>query len=217
MNKAALYASIAMLPVFAFAPLTMGAPESQPAAKLAKLDQPLGVSDTIPMFTVSDASSKDVHDLAKLLDNGPVVVTFFRGSWCPYCVGELNDLQKNLEDITSAGATVLAISPEKPSETADLIEQKKLGFLFGTDHENELATKLALSFELDATTVEKYKKYGIDVGESNGSDVWQLPIPATYIIDTDGTIAWSYVDENYRNRPDYKKVVKQLQKMQDDS
>ncbi len=216
MNKAALYASIAMLPVFAFAPLTSGGPESRPAAKLTKLAEPPKVNDTIPMFTIADASGEGVHDLAKLLENGPVVVTFFRGSWCPYCVGELNELQKNLEDITSAGATVLAISPEKPSETADLIEQKELGFLFGTDNENELATKLAISFELDATTVEKYKKYGIDVGESNDSNVWQLPVPATYIIDTDGTITWAFIDENYRNRADYKLVIKKLQQMQSD-
>ncbi|HCT46431.1 MAG TPA: alkyl hydroperoxide reductase, partial [Phycisphaerales bacterium] len=90
------------------------------------------------------------------------------------------------------------------------------GFLFGTDNENELATKLAISFELDATTVEKYKKYGIDVGESNDSNVWQLPVPATYIIDTDGTITWAFIDENYRNRADYKLVIKKLQQMQSD-
>jgi len=217
MNKSALYATIAMLPVFAFAPLTQAGPESLPASQLEKLQSPPKVGDSMPMFSIDDAGSEGTFDLAKLLEKGPVVITFFRGSWCPYCIGELSDVQKNLEDITSAGATVLAISPEKPSATADLTEQKKLGFLFGTDHDNELATKLALSFKLDAKTIAKYKQYGIDVPKSNDSKVWQLPIPATYIIDTDGTIAWSFVDEDYRNRPDYKKVVKQLQMMQSDN
>lgn len=217
MNKSALYATIAMLPVFAFAPLTQAGPESLPASQLEKLQSPPKVGDSMPMFSIDDAGSEGTLDLAKLLEKGPVVITFFRGSWCPYCIGELSDVQKNLEDITSAGATVLAISPEKPSATADLTEQKKLGFLFGTDHDNELATKLALSFKLDAKTIAKYKQYGIDVPKSNDSKVWQLPIPATYIVDTDGTIAWSFVDEDYRNRPDYKKVVKQLQMMQSDN
>ncbi len=216
MNKSALYASIAMLPVLAFAPLTNAGPESMPATKLEKLTEPLKVGDRVPMFSIDDAGSEGVHDLGKLLESGPVVVTFFRGSWCPYCVSELTDVQKRLEDITSAGATVLAISPEKPSATADLTEQKKLGFLFGTDHDNELATKLALSFKLDAKTIKSYKQYGIDLPKSNDSKVWQLPIPATYIIDTDGTIAWAFFDEDYSKRADYKKVVKQLQQMQQD-
>jgi len=216
MNKAALYASIAMLPVFAFSPLTQSAPESQPAAKLLKLDKAPQTGDPMPMFIVDDAASEVSHDLAKLLENGPVVVTFFRGSWCPYCVGELNSVQKKLGEITSTGATVLAISPEKPSKTADLIEQKKLGFLFGTDQNNELSTKLALSFKLDAKTIQRYKQYGIDVPESNDAKLWQLPIPATYIIDTNGSVVWSFVEEDYSKRPDYKKVVEKLQAMQQD-
>ncbi len=216
MNKSALYATIAMLPVYAFAPLTLAAPESMPANKLEKLQEPPKQGEPMPMFSIDDASSEGTLDLAKLLETGPVVVSFYRGSWCPYCVTELSDIQKHLEDITSAGATVLAISPEKPSATADLVEQKKLGFHFGTDQNNELATKLALSFKLDAKTIQRYKQYGIDLPKSNDSKVWQLPIPATYIIDTDGTIAWAFVDEDYSKRPDYTKVVKQLRAMQQD-
>lgn len=206
-----------MFPVFVLAPMTQSAPESVPTSKLEKRQTPPKQGDLMPMFLIDDAGSDGNHDLAKLLQSGPVVVTFFRGSWCPYCLGELTDVQKHLEDINSAGATVLAISPEKPSKTADLIEQKKLGFLFGTDHQNELATKLALSFKLDAKTIQKYKQYGIDLPKSNDSKVWQLPIPATYIIDTDGSIAWAFVDEDYSKRPDYETVVQQLQKMQHDN
>ncbi|CAN0600387.1 unnamed protein product, partial [Laminaria digitata] len=79
----------------------------------------------------------------------------------------------------------------------------------------ELATRLALSFKLDAKTIKRYKEYGIDLPKSNDSKVWQLPVPATYIIDTDGTITFAYVDEDYSKRADYKTVVKQLQAMQD--
>lgn len=216
MKKHALYATIAMLPVLAFAPLTAAGPEAKPVEKLQKLQTPPKAGDTMPMFLIDDASSDGDHDLAKLLEHGPVLITFFRGSWCPYCIGELSSVQKHLGDITSAGATVLAISPEKPSKTADLMKQKSLGFLFGTDDENALAKKLALSFELDAKTIERYKQYGIDLPEANDSQKWELPIPATYIIDTDGTIAWAFVDEDYSKRPDYALVVKKLRAMQQD-
>ena len=216
MNKAALYASIAMLPVLAFAPLSHAGPESVPANMLEKRSSPLEKGDTMPLFRIDDASGKDKHDLAKLLEDGPLVVTFYRGSWCPYCVSELTAIQRQLENITSTGTKVLAISPEKPKNTADLVEQKNLGFLFGTDKDNTLATKLALSFELTEKTVERYKGYGINLPESNDSDVWQLPIPATYIVDTDGTIVWAYVDEDYSKRADYIQVVKELRKLQQD-
>jgi peroxiredoxin len=214
MNKSALYASIALLPVLAYAPLTQAEPESISIENIEKLKAPPVQGDTLPLFRIADAASKGEHDLAKLLANGPVVITFYRGSWCPYCVTELSTVQKHLEDITSAGATVLAISPEKPSETADLVEQKELGFLFGTDRDNELATKLALSFKLDAKTIKLYRNYGIDLPESNDATVWELPIPATYIVDTNGSVVWSYVDEDYSKRPDYRKVVNKLREMQ---
>jgi peroxiredoxin len=223
MNKAALYSTIAMLPVLGFAPLqaqsqpmTKASPQSKPASKMdtKPLDKPLVVGDVFPDFKIEDAAG-GTHSLSTLLESGPVVLTFYRGSWCPYCVSELTAIQKQLSKITETGATVLAISPEVPSETADLVEQKKLGFLFGTDHDNELATRLALSFKLDAKTIKRYKEYGIDLPKSNDSKVWQLPVPATYIIDTDGTITFAYVDEDYSKRADYKKVVKQLQALQD--
>ena len=216
MNKAALYASIVTLPVLAYAPLTHAAPESVAINNIEKLESPPNKGDSLPLFRIDDAAGKGEHDLAKLLEDGPVVVTFYRGSWCPYCVTELSTIQKEIENINSAGAKVLAISPEKPSETADLVEQKKLGFLFGTDRDNELATKLALSFKLDAKTIKRYKQYGIDLPKSNDATVWELPIPATYIVDTDGTIAWAFVDEDYTKRPDYKQVVKKLKDMQQD-
>ena len=214
MKTNALLASIVSLPLLGFCSGAVAGPESTPIAQLEKQAEPLGNGDAMPYFLIGDAASEGDHDLSKLLADGPVVITFYRGSWCPYCVNELNAVQKQLKNITATGARVLAISPEKPSETADLVEQKNLGFLFATDKDNELATKLALSFKLDAKTIKRYKQYGIDLPEANDSKVWQLPIPATYIVDTDGTIAWSFVEEDYSKRPDYRKVVQKLEEIQ---
>lgn len=218
MNKAAFYSTIAMLPVFAYAPLTNAGIElGEPESKTMSIKQPLQVNDQMISFSVESALEGDEQstiELDELLKDGPVVVTFYRGSWCPYCIGELSAIQQRLEKITEAGATVLAISPEVPGKTADLKEQKKLGFLFGTDHDNALAKKLALWFELDEKTVKKYVQYGIDVAESNGTGTSELPIPATYVIDTDRTIRYAFVDENYRERADYDEVLMVLNKLQ---
>ena len=216
MNKAALYASIAMLPVLAYAPLSHAEQNHpEPTAKVIKLDKPLGLNEKMISFEIDNALGGEIV-LDKLLEDGPVVLTFYRGSWCPYCIGELSSIQDRLTKITDAGGSVLAISPETPAETADLAQQKKLGFLFGTDQDNTLAKQLALAFKLDAKTIKLYRQYGIDVPESNDTKKWELPIPATYVIDTDRTIRFAYVEEDYTKRADYNKVIKVLKDLQND-
>lgn len=221
MNKATLYATIAMLPVLAYAPLTSASAEhAEPTLKsttkkVVKLDKPLKVGEKMANFEIENAAGGTIS-LDELLESGPVVLTFYRGSWCPYCRGELSSIQARLDKITKAGGTVLAISPETPEKTADLTEQKELGFTFGTDHNNELAKQLALAFKLDAQTIKKYKQFGIDVPESNDTKKWELPVPATYVIDTDHSIKFAFVDENYTNRADYDKVLDVLKELQED-
>lgn len=232
MNKASIIAMLTMIPVFTFVPITDAQPEGSDRTKeVKKLEKPLKRGDKMPAFTIqaatsikavtqasSDGGSEStaVYDLTKLLEEGPVVVTFYRGSWCPYCRGELSAIQDRLDKITQTGARVLAISPEQPLETVDLVEQKHYGFLFGTDHDNALAKRLALAFTLDKDTVEKYIEYGIDLPESNGTDTWQLPIPATYVVDTDGTIRYAFIDQDYTKRADYDEVLRVLRDLQKD-
>jgi len=217
MNKSALYATLAMLPVLAYAPLSGASPEhTKPATKkVEQLDKPLQLGDKMLRFEIPNAAGGTIA-LDELLKEGPVVLTFYRGSWCPYCRGELSSIQARIDKITKAGATVLAISPETPEKTTDLAEQKKLGFTFGTDENNELAKQLALAFTLDEKTIKAYRQYGIDVPEANGTASWELPIPATYVIDTDRTIRFAFVDEDYSKRADYDEVLAILRKIQED-
>lgn len=216
---------LSMIPVFTFVPISLGLPErdGERTKEVEQLDKPLKKGDTMPMFTLDAASmsgekgeTADTYDLAELLKDGPVVVTFYRGSWCPYCRGELSAIQDRLDKISETGAKVLAISPEQPQIIADLVEQKHFGFLFGADHDNTLAKRLALAFTLDKDTVEKYKKYGIDLPESNDTETWELPIPATYVVDTDGTIEYAFVDDDYTKRADYDEVLKVLYELRQD-
>lgn len=219
MNKASILATLTLLPILAYAPLSGAAPEDTSTTTeqeaVVKLDKPLELGDTMPNFEIENAAGGTIS-LEELLEDGPVLLTFYRGSWCPYCKGELSSIQSRLKKITDTGAQVLAISPEIPSETADLVEQKKYGFLFGTDHDNELAKQLTLSFKLDAKTIKAYRNYGIDLPESNDTKKWELPIPATYVIDADRTITFAFVEEDYSKRADYDKVLKTLRKMAED-
>ena len=216
MNKAPIIATLTLLPILAYAPLTSAAPEDTKSMteqpKVIKLDQPLQLGEIMPNFMIDNAAGGSL-ELETLLEDGPVLLTFYRGSWCPYCISELSSVQKRLEKITDTGAKVLAISPETPSNTAEIVEQKDFGFLFGTDHDNQLAKQLALSFKLDPKTIKKYREYGIDLPESNDSKKWELPIPATYVIDTNGTITYAFVEEDYKKRADYDKVIETLRDM----
>lgn len=154
--------------------------------------------------------------LSTLLENGPVIVTFFRGSWCPYCRGELSDIQDNLSKFEALGANVIAISPEVSEKGSKMAEELELGFYVGHDENNELARSLGLTFKLDAKTIKKYREYKINVPDANGTRKWELPIPATYVIDQDFVVRYVFDDENYSKRADYKKIVKVIKDMQSD-
>ncbi len=221
MSRARVIAMLSMIPVFTFVPLGDAQPEdNESTEEVEQLDKPLKKGDTMPMFSVEAAAvggrAAETYDLAELLKDGPVVVSFYRGSWCPYCRGELSAIQARLDQITATGARVLAISPEQPLKTADLVEQKDFGFLFGADHDNTLAKRLALAFTLDGDTVEKYRKYGIDLPESNATSTWELPIPATYVVGADGTIRYAFVEKDYTKRADYDEVLRVLREFQKD-
>jgi len=176
----------------------------------------LKVGDTIKDFTIttplSPAGTEEVT-LSTLLESGPVVLTFFRGSWCPYCRGELSAIQDNLEKFEALGAAVLAISPEMDEKSIELGSELELGFYIGHDENNELARKLGLTFKLDAQTIKKYKGYDINVPKANGTRKWELPIPATYVIDQDSTVKFAFDDENYSKRANYKKVLKVIKEI----
>ena len=177
----------------------------------------LQVGDTIEDFTIptpySPAGSEEIS-LGSLLEDGPVVLTFFRGSWCHYCRGELSKLQDRLEDFEEIGAQVLAISPELPEDTIEFGEKENYGFYIGHDENNELARDLGLTFKLDAKTIKAYRSYKINVPKSNGTRKWELPIPATYVIDQDFTVQFVFDTEDYSKRANCKKVLKVVKEIQ---
>ena len=139
--------------------------------------------DTIPAFTLSDATGKQVSS-DQILESGPVVISFYRGGWCPYCNLELWALQKALPEIKANNASLLAISPESPDHSLTTQEQYALKFPVLSDHKNQVAKKFGLVFELGSELVSLYKdKFEFDLVTINGTKNVELPIPATYVVD----------------------------------
>lgn len=181
-----------------------------------KAPERLKVGDTIEDFTLpTPFSPNDTSEvtLTTLLESGPVVLTFFRGSWCPYCRDELSDIQDRIDDFAEYGATVLAVSPEVDEKSVELGKELELEFFVAQDENNEFARSLDLTFKLDAKTIKKYRQYGINVADSNGTGKWELPVPATYVIDQDRTIRFVFDNEDYSKRANYKKVLKVVKEL----
>lgn len=171
--------------------------------------QGLGVGDVAPGFELLDQSG-DTLSLEKLLKNGKVVLSFYRGAWCPYCNRQMAELQDSLQLILDKGATIIAVSPEVPESSGKIIE--KTGATFSVVHDKGYAVmkKYKTAFVVDETTVRRYDKKGLDLKGANGNTDYILPVPATYIIGQNGNIEYVYFNTDYRKRATVKEIVRHL-------
>ncbi|MEO6232892.1 MAG: peroxiredoxin-like family protein [Ferruginibacter sp.] len=162
---------------------------------------PLGlqVNDNAPTFTSKDQNGKTIN-LKNALKQGPVVIVFYRGQWCPYCNKQLMRLEDSLSLITGKGATLIAVTPEKPANISKTIEKTKATYPVLFDDGLKIMKSYDVAFAVDTATIEKYKKYGIDFNEANGVNGANLPVPAVYIINQKGVIVFRYFDPDYRKR-----------------
>ncbi len=169
------------------------------------------VGQNMPNFSLPDAHGKIIH-LKDLLKKGSVIISFYRGSWCPYCNAQLKGYQQHLAEFKSHGATLVAITPEKPDLTVLTEENKKLEFPILTDKSNKFAKKLGLVFEVNGELKEIYKQFGIDLEKSQDNAEWNLPIPATYIVSGKGKITYAFLDVDYTHRADPEDLIRALKK-----
>jgi len=147
-------------------------------------------------------------DVGALLKKGPVIVTFYRGGWCPYCNIELKAFQDVLPQITAAGASLVAISPEKPDDSLSTAEKNALTFEVLSDVGHEVGRAFGLVYEFTNELRGAYENFGLDIPAKNGAPgQWALPVSATYVIDANGTIIYAYTDADYRDRADPKDVL----------
>jgi peroxiredoxin len=161
------------------------------------VDNALKVGQSAPVFTLPDAFGNQVS-LKALLAKGPVVVSFYRGEWCPFCNIELRALEEALPKMRALGATLIAISPEKPDHGIVAIEKNKLTFPVLSDFGNKVARQFGIVFQVGQKEREFSKNvFQNDIALRNGEESYELPVPATYVIDTAGSIHFAHVDVDY--------------------
>ena len=171
----------------------------------------LKTGDRAPAIVLGNARG-DTVDVGALLKNGPVIVSFYRGGWCPYCNFELRAFQQILRQIEAAGAALVAISPEKPDDTLSTAEKNALSFEVLSDVGQKVGRAFGLVYDFSDELKSAYKEFGIDIPGKNGAEDWALPISATYVVDRDGTIIYAYTDADYRDRAEPADVLEVLKK-----
>lgn len=164
-------------------------------------DRALKVGDIAPDFTLPDAEGLPVS-LYDTLQHNAVIISFFRGNWCPFCMAELTHYQEAINNNLVDSATVIAISPQSIHFNHDLKVQNNLEFRILSDKGNEIADKYGLVFTLQENIREIYKNMGADLELFNSDNTYKLPIPATYLIDKNKKIVFSSVSTNYMERAD---------------
>ena len=170
----------------------------------------VGLGDKAPGFTLTSVDGKEIS-LESRLQEGPVVLIFFRGAWCPYCNVQLRYINRLHGDFTEAGASVLAIAPDKRDNLMpENNELPSFSFPVLADAKANVAQEYGLAYELTDKLDEMYKDMGLDIQQRNEMDKPILPLAATYVIDTDGTVRWVQVDVDYTYRADPKAVLEEV-------
>ncbi|HEX4182220.1 MAG TPA: peroxiredoxin-like family protein [Caulobacteraceae bacterium] len=171
----------------------------------------LKAGDKAPTFVLEDPDGADVSS-AELLAKGPLVVSFYRGVWCPYCNMELQALQAALPDFKAAKASLVAISPQIAVNSRKSVRQNALGFTILSDRHNDVAAAFGLRFALPDYLVELYKGLKNDLPSFNGDPSWTLPMPARYVIARDETILYAEVNPDYTRRPEPQDMLPALRR-----
>jgi len=178
-------------------------------AQSGLVEQALKAGDAMPDFDLPEVGGGRIQ-LTDLLKNAPVVISFYRGGWCPYCNLEMQALQRALPDIEQAGGTLIAIAPELPEQAGQTRDKGNLTFPLLHDQDNALARKLGLVFTLPDILRPVYEGFGIDLQESQGNNRFELPVPATYIVRPDGVVGFAFIDVDYTARMEPARIVEIL-------
>jgi peroxiredoxin len=169
----------------------------------------INVGAIAPDFTLPAATGAAVtlHDK---LNAGPVILCFYRGGWCPFCNLELQALQAALPEIRSLGASLIGVSPETPDNSMTTAEKHQLEFDVLSDIGNKTARDYGLIFTVYEEMRPLYLKWGLDVPASNGDNSWELPVPATYVIDSNSVVRAAHVDKDYTKRMEPEQILTAL-------
>lgn len=172
-------------------------------------EQALQPGSRAPEFELSDSNGKRISS-ADLLAHGKLVICFFRGRWCPYCVAQLEAMNPILPQIQSSGASLVAISPQTVHQSYLMSDQHHLGFPVMSDAGNNLARQFGLVYRVPEYQQEVYQRSFVNLPFVNGNPSWELPIPATYIVYSDSTVLYTAANPDYTDRPEPACILKFL-------
>jgi peroxiredoxin len=179
-------------------------------------DRALKAGWRAPKFALPDAHGVEVRS-TDLLAKGPLVLTFYRGVWCPYCNMDLQAIEAAAAEIRALGASLVAISPQTAPNRRKSERENALSFPILSDHGNSVANEFGLRYRLPDDLIAVYKGFGNDLAVGNGEESWTLPMPARYVIGTDGVIAYAEVNPDYTRRPDPSELLPVLRRFQTDA
>ncbi|MDT8410881.1 MAG: peroxiredoxin-like family protein [Vicingaceae bacterium] len=178
--------------------------------KEKKEPQGLAIGDTVANFTTIDADS-NLYVFENMIKKGPIVVIFIRGQWCPICNRHMSQLQDSLQAVYKKGANVVVISPEKPEYINKTIEKTRAQFTILYDENQKISDAFDVTFEPSGKDKMIYNTVlGAKLKDAHTDDSERLPVPATFIIDTNKKIVWRHFDTNYKNRSTVKEILENI-------
>jgi peroxiredoxin len=172
----------------------------------------LSIGDVIPTFVLPDAYGHPVSS-NELLGHGPLVISFYRGDWCPYCNLELRALERASKEIATLGGSIVAISGQYPDSALGLTEEHALSFPVLSDVDQTAIRAFKLRYDVPSELRAMFEARGSDMSKRNADGSWTLPISATYVTDRDGTIVLAHADAEWRLRLDPDDIVEALAKL----
>ena len=175
-------------------------------------ERSIKVGDRAPDFTLPDADGNSVSS-GSMLEKGPLVVTFYRGVWCPYCNFDLQSIEAAADDIRSTGANIVSISPQTAANSRRSQRDNNVSFPILSDKHGKTANAFGIRFQLPDDLKALYTQFGTDLAVINEDPSWTLPMPARYVIGQDGVIAYAEVSPDYTIRPDPSELMPALQRL----
>jgi peroxiredoxin len=169
----------------------------------------LAVGAKAPAFELKDHNGKLVSSV-DLLSKGRLVLCFIRGRWCPFCVGQMEAMNLILPQIEQAQASLVAISPQTVQQSFFMADQHKLRFPLLRDASNHVARQFGLVYRVPDDQQAVYRRAFINLPFANGDESWELPIPATYILDHDSTVLYASANPDYSERPEPADLLRRL-------
>ena len=173
-------------------------------------DNALQIGQKVENFSLANHNGENI-ELADLLKKGPVIISFYRGGWCPYCNLELKALNDYLPQFKTQNAQLVAISPQLPDETLSTTQKNDLEFDVLSDVSNKVAEQFGLLFTLDERIQALYTQFGIDFEHYYGDKSFKLPLPATYVINQEGVITYAFLNEDYTLRAEPTDIMAALE------